>query len=277
MAFFNDDVTGFILSIQDICKKFLGFIIISNFIIIFALQLQIRIKAKIKAMFDIKELNENSINSTKTVLIITAHPDDEIMFLSPTLKQLSTLNIKKKILCMSTGNYDGIGHIRKQEFNDVSKALHMEDNKIIDHPDLQDNLKKRWNEKIVAEQIKNYINENKDIGTIITFDEKGVTKHPNHMSVYAGLEEYIKSNRKEIKDKNINIYLLDSFSPIKQYTNIIPFLSMFFKEFGYFDWNCLYSWKHMKIYKSQFNFPRRMHVIFSGYSYSNSFTKVEVN
>ena len=44
----------------------------------------------------------------KNILFVTAHPDDEAMFFVPTI-----MNLKKfyniHLLCLSTGNFDGIG------------------------------------------------------------------------------------------------------------------------------------------------------------------------
>lgn len=277
MSFFDsEEMANSLFNLQGSFRKYLYLIIISNFILIFALKFQIKLKTKFAAMFDIKDEKPESISKARTVLFLTAHPDDEIMFLSPTLKKLTSLNFKTKILCLSNGNYDGIGKLREEEFNTVSKSLHMEDNQIIDHPKLQDNITSLWDYNLVAEQIKKYLDNNQDIGTIITFDEYGVTKHPNHISVYFGLETLIKQNRKEFKERKINVYLFDSFSPLTQYTFIWPFFNLYFKEFSIFDYSFSFSWKHMVLYKSQFNIPRRFHVVFSGYTYCNSFTKVEI-
>lgn len=270
-----DLVTEYLESSQSIIRYFLAFVIISNFLLIFCLTFSIRIKRKFVSMMNIKSIKED-IHKVKTTLIITAHPDDEAMFYSPMLKYLTELNCKIKILCLSTGNYDGIGSIREEEFRSISKELRMEDNAILDHKDLQDHFSKKWNDQIVSEQIKAYIDNNKDIGTIITFDENGVTKHPNHISCYDGLVYYLKENREEIKKEGIQVYLLDSFSFISQYTFILPFIYFYFKEHGYFNSKLMFPYRLMQIYKSQFKLFRKVHVLISCYSYLNSFTKIEL-
>ena len=55
-----------------------------------------------------------------------------------------------------------------------------------------------------------------------------------------------------------------------------PFLAFYLREFGFSTWNFLTSYKIMSIYNSQFNWRRKLHVIFSGYSYCNSYIKVEL-
>ena len=269
----EENIYEIIFSMQSGIKYFLGFIILSNFVLIFALRFQIRITNKVKSMFGIQSIQDD-LKKIRSVLLIIAHPDDEIMFWSPTLKKLLALNIKVKVLCLSNGNYNGIGDIRTEEFKAVSKSMHMEDNVILNVPELQDDITKKWDAKVVSKKIDDFLKKNNDIDTILTFDENGVTKHPNHISCYDGLVYYLKANRKEVKEKKTQIYLLDTFNPISQYTIFIPFWTFFFKQNGYFSWNFLFSYQHMSIYKSQFNIMRRLHVLLSGYSYCNSYTKV---
>ena len=264
-----------IFQTQNIFRYFFLFIILSNFLIIITLRFEINQGTKLKQMFNIESI-KNDISKIKSVLIIIAHPDDEIMFFTPTIKYLIKIGIKIKILCLSNGNYDKIGEIRTEEFKNVSKYLKLEDNELINIPELQDDIKKFWNEKIVSDKISDFLIRNNDIETILTFDENGVTKHPNHISCYNGLVYYIKNNREDFKKKGINVYLLDSFNPLFQYTFFIPFLSYYLREFGFSTWNFLSSYKIMSIYNSQFNWRRKLHVIFSGYSYCNSFIKVEL-
>lgn len=271
----EENIFETLLSMQNGIKYFLGFIIFSNFILIFALRFQIRLGNKIKSMFNIKSIQEDA-KKIKSVMLLIAHPDDEIMFWSPTLKKLTSLGVKVKVLCISNGNYDGIGHIRTEEFKSIAKNLHMEDNVILNIKELQDDITKKWEPKIVSEQITNFIKSNDDIDTILTFDENGVTKHPNHISCFDGLVHYIKENREKLKEKGTNIFLLDSFNPLLQYTFFVPFWTFFFKENGFFSWNFLFSYKFMKIYQSQFNFMRKLHVILSSYSYCNSYTKIQL-
>jgi hypothetical protein len=36
--------------------------------------------------------------------------------------------------------------------------------------------------------VKNYVEQNKSIGAIITFDDYGVSGHPNHIDIYRGVK-----------------------------------------------------------------------------------------
>ncbi|UZJ51850.1 hypothetical protein CBS101457_001170 [Exobasidium rhododendri] len=59
----------------------------------------------------------------KTVLIVTAHPDDEVMFFAPTILALVGLGVQVHALCLSVGNAENLGRIRKQELVDSYVSL----------------------------------------------------------------------------------------------------------------------------------------------------------
>lgn len=49
------------------------------------------------------------------VLILTAHPDDEVMFFAPTILALVGMGVQVHALCLSIGNAENLGKIRQQE------------------------------------------------------------------------------------------------------------------------------------------------------------------
>jgi N-acetylglucosaminylphosphatidylinositol deacetylase len=185
-----DDSLSLYESIQSNIKSFLSIIVISNFLIIFLLKFSIKTREKFCAIMNIQ--NNSNIDKVvlKDALILIAHPDDEIMFFAPTIKTLLNNKCKIRILCLSNGNYEGNGKIREEEFKSVCKQLRIEEYEIVDDKNLQDNIKVSWEEKLVAQKLSEYLNKDNNIekiGTIITFDERGVTKHPNHISCHDGL------------------------------------------------------------------------------------------
>lgn len=249
-------------------------IISLSFVLFFSIYLSISEKNKLKSMFSISDTKD--ISSSGSVLLIIAHPDDEIMFWTPTIKYLMSYNLTIKILCLSNGNYYGIGEIREKEFYNVAKELKMEESQILNIPELQDNINIKWDPNVVSKQIQDFLALNKDVKIILTFDNNGVTKHPNHISCNEGLKNYVNNNKEELIKNGIQIYFLDSFNFALQYTFIFPFLNYLFKRNGYMTMYFYYSYKWMKIYKSQFNLLRKVHTIMSGYSFFNSYTKYEI-
>lgn len=75
----------------------------------------------------------------KKICLLIAHPDDEAMFFAPTLLALTSPETGNhvKILCLSTGNADGLGETRRREL--VKSALllglrHEDDVFVVDSP-----------------------------------------------------------------------------------------------------------------------------------------------
>lgn len=106
------------------------------------------------------------------ILFVTAHPDDECMFFTPTIESLKKTN-ELHILILSNGGYDGLGLERTAEM--TAAALHMgfathkvvNDERIADGP-------WPWNATIVAEHVKAYMDalvaDKTFIQSIVTFD-----------------------------------------------------------------------------------------------------------
>jgi N-acetylglucosaminylphosphatidylinositol deacetylase len=88
--------------------------------------------------------NSNELFSTtelaiksQNILLVTAHPDDEAMFFAPTILSLSTKHSLGMFhLCLSTGNADGLGALRKAELSNSLDVLgiHPDKRQIFDHP-----------------------------------------------------------------------------------------------------------------------------------------------
>ena len=260
-----------IVEMQGWTKLILLILIISNFIIIICLKFQINIITKIKSMFDIKDIKKD-LSSTKTALLIIPHPEDELLYWSPTIKSLINYKIKLKILCLSTKNQNEKIFKNNDEINDnfeeISKILKLEENKIINVSSFEP--------EIISKEIKTYLDDNSDIGTILCFDDIGVGNN-EHSNCYFGLELCLKNNREEIKKKEIKIFLLDSFNILFKYSFIIPLIFFYFKEFGFMLSNCFEYNKWMKIHNNiNIGFLKRIKLFINCYSYFNSFTKIEL-
>lgn len=86
------------------------------------------------------------------VLLVIAHPDDEIMFFSPLLEKLTRKRIDIHLLCLSTGDADGLGNVRTKEFLQCASLfrIHPSNVEVVNHPSLQDGMKNIWSEEIVS-------------------------------------------------------------------------------------------------------------------------------
>ena len=125
-----------------------------------------------------------SAHETGDILLITAHPDDECMFFSPTIVAIRKSLCSRRrlhLLCLTSGNADGLGKTRRGELEKAARVLgiasvHIHD----DHDRLPDSMTRRWSIDDASRIIKSCLGRHKDIGTVVTFDAFGVSGHPNH-------------------------------------------------------------------------------------------------
>jgi N-acetylglucosaminylphosphatidylinositol deacetylase len=92
-------------------------------------------------------------------LLITAHPDDEVMFFGPLLLALPKY-CELSVLCLSNGNFEGLGKTRIEELHRSLEIFKVpvENVTVIEHPELQDGMNQVWPvstvESVVYERLK---------------------------------------------------------------------------------------------------------------------------
>ena len=102
---------------------------------------------------------------------MTAHPDDEAMFFGPALL-CRKWGQSVHLLCLSTGDADGLGSVRKKELVGAAEIFGIPPDfvEVTDDPELKDGMDTVWSpakieEIVLAEVLK------KRIHTVLTFDE----------------------------------------------------------------------------------------------------------
>ncbi|WVF70985.1 hypothetical protein IAT40_005781 [Kwoniella sp. CBS 6097] len=137
-----------------------------------------------------KDERETGNHKPLQALVVTAHPDDEVMFFSPTILGLISQGWEVNGLCLSTGNSSGLGDIRTQELVASYKALGVSPGNVvmIEARELEDSMTAQWDPNLVAASIGehgglfDYLSQYR-VNLIITFDDKGITNHPNHIAL----------------------------------------------------------------------------------------------
>ncbi|KAJ5568445.1 N-acetylglucosaminyl-phosphatidylinositol de-N-acetylase [Penicillium hetheringtonii] len=183
----------------------------------------------------------------KRICLLIAHPDDEAMFFAPTVLALTRpeLGNHLKILCLSTGDADGLGNIRKEELKKSALSLGVRDEAdvfVVDDPTrFQDSMSKVWAETDVssllasafAPELAATLNgtAKKDskkaptatIDVLLTFDRDGVSNHPNHRSLYHGAKNFIQilMKGKEGFTSPVTLYTLTSLSILRKYAGVL--------------------------------------------------------
>lgn len=264
-------------------------------------------------------------------VLVIAHPDDESMFFLPwiyytTRQRTSDPSSAVWLLCLTTGNFDGLGKLRSQELHDLNKNV-LQDNGfqkviILDKPDIMpDHPKQRWDTMMVAQQIhatlRNTLddeygpNQNQPYAmTFATFDQNGVSGHVNHIDTYYAVQHLYRhqlqllhssstqSNQSSsmlLADKDLDLYVLVTVkNPITKYLPIIEWIRLLLHYvFGWFPVSDMSSkpreqytestyrllqpslnWFAMSTHQSQFVWYRRLFVVFSIYTYQNTFRKI---
>ncbi|KAK4692215.1 N-acetylglucosaminylphosphatidylinositol deacetylase, partial [Lecanoromycetidae sp. Uapishka_2] len=150
----------------------------------------------------------------KRICLLIAHPDDEAMFFSPTVLALTAPEAGNhvKILCLSSGNADGLGSTRKSELSASALLLGLRspsDVLVIEDPNFPDSMTTTWPAPLIAELLSNAFSPTLNssskkasktpseptatIDTLITFDSQGVSAHPNHISLYHGARQWLSA------------------------------------------------------------------------------------
>ncbi|TFK67124.1 LmbE-like protein [Pluteus cervinus] len=117
-------------------------------------------------------------------------------------------------LCMSTGNADGLGETRRDELKKSLQILGITKSWAVDHPKLQDNFTATWDPAVIAEVLEPYIVDN-NITIILTFDNGGVSGHPNHISLPLGVKQLVKTT-----SSHPRLYTLVTVPLLPKYSSI---------------------------------------------------------
>ncbi|KAI9110970.1 hypothetical protein K1719_018090 [Acacia pycnantha] len=123
------------------------------------------------------------------------------------------------------GDADSKGSTRKRELFQACATLKvpMQQVKVVDHSDLQDGFGKVWNHMLVANLVKEEI-DNYNIDMMITFDNYGVSGHCNHRDVHYGVCKLLY----DIPRREIEAWGLVRTNILRKYSGPIDvWLSMF--------------------------------------------------
>lgn len=206
------------------------------------------------------------LSKQKTVLILTAHPDDECMFFGPLIVALLSKGVSVRILCMSAGNWYGQGQLRTEEFYASCRALGLSRSScyVTDDPLLPDNPDVDWNLPVIQSYVDKFVKEHK-VTALVTFDAEGVSGHSNHIALYNALQS--------MSLPGIPKYKLLSVPILRKYSSIFDILtSLILREKLIFTpfHNVSKPYKAMFEHGSQLLWFRYLYISFSRYMFLNT-------
>ncbi|KAI0262546.1 LmbE-like protein [Gloeopeniophorella convolvens] len=176
----------------------------------------------------------HDLSSPPRILLVTAHPDDETFFFGPTLtsllpdsvdgassKSVSDSSSQVYSLCLSVGNADGLGLVRRRELDDSLDILGVAKNKrqVLDQPEFPDSMTTIWDADIIATTVGKHVVD-KNISIILTFDSYGITGHPNHYSLYHGVSRLL-ATEPSVTRHPLVAYALTSKPVFVKFTGVI--------------------------------------------------------
>ncbi|KAK7961098.1 N-acetylglucosaminyl-phosphatidylinositol de-N-acetylase [Apiospora saccharicola] len=181
----------------------------------------------------------------KRICLLIAHPDDEAMFFAPTLLALTRPDTGNhvKILCLSTGDQDGMGHVRRTELKKSAMLLGLRDEDdafVVDDPDFRDSITETWDTDKVATLLSAafapHLSQKKtrepmaSIDVLLTFDEGGVSSHPNHISLYHGARRFISAltEGKPGYACPVDLYTLTTVGFVRKYCGFLDVFATIF-------------------------------------------------
>lgn len=183
-----------------------------------------------------------------TVYFIIGHPDDEVMFFSPSVVEMAKKkhNNHVKLVCFSRGDAvdESMGVIRTEELHNSARILGVDASDVIVLEKFKDGMDQHWEESEIRGALAEITNINQQKKkkqkqspqntVFITFDQFGVSKHPNHIALYHGTRSFFENDFKPFAKNQHNtsrLYVLKSLNFWEKYlftllTNVELFVDL---------------------------------------------------
>lgn len=128
-----------------------------------------------------------------TLLVITAHPDDEAFGMAGTLAKAAAAGVRTALICVTRGEAgqsaglaatpEALAVLRSAELRGSAATLGVGELVLLDYPD---GGAACWDMAALARELAVHIRR---IGpdAVITFDDQGITRHPDHIAVHGAV------------------------------------------------------------------------------------------
>ena len=187
-------------------------------------------------------------------LLLTAHPDDETMFFGPVMHWTRPF-----ILCLSDGNFDGLGRLRRGEMASLCRKLKLK-HEILGYADGG-----TWCHRKVAKDLVDFIIMQK-IKTVVTFGRHGVSGHRNHIACHDAAR-YVQSLIPAELKTGLRFRFLADWGVFQKY------LMLFSKAHFTLPRSSFAGMANMRVFATQMVWFRYLYCVFSNYMHANAFTE----
>lgn len=192
------------------------------------------------------------------ISLVIAHPDDEVMFFSPTLASIlrPSNNNTVNIVSLTNGNAEGLGETRAEEIIEAARLMNMTEPashiKVIDDPEIQDAMDSEWDVRKVEELLEQHVKSK----VMITFDSQGASEHPNHKSIYGAAARW-----KSVDPALRKVWTLDSVPIYRKYIFFLDAVFAHVKE-TYLE---EYNYRKATIISSQLDYQKSRQAMIYGH------------
>lgn len=157
-----------------------------------------------------------------TVYFIIGHPDDEVMFFLPSLVEVtkSKHSNNVKIICFSRGDAvdESLGDIRSQELRSSARIIGINDENVIVLDKYKDGMEEQWSAEDISSSLATEVADDGKPLVLITFDDRGVSNHPNHISLFHGTRKYVETHLRQSHAQKYKLYVLKSLNFWEKYS-----------------------------------------------------------
>ncbi len=134
-----------------------------------------------------------------TLLVVTAHPDDEAFGTSGTLARYAAEGIRTVLICVTRGEAGQTGgladssadlaELRSDELRCSAQLIGLSDLYVLDYPD---GGASGWDLPALTAQLGGLIDALRP-EVVVTFDQYGVTYHPDHIAVHRAVVDAVEA------------------------------------------------------------------------------------
>jgi N-acetylglucosaminylphosphatidylinositol deacetylase len=139
---------------------------------------------------------------------------------------------------------------------------------VVNDPDLADGMGTNWPKGVVAEHVTRFMRSSSaKIDIIVTFDQNGVSSHPNHISTYEGCRQVLQDKLFSLE----KVLCLQTVNILRKYSGYCDIMVLTPMDYNLFSLDPRPTYHALSLHHTQFVWFRKLFILFSRYTFANSF------
>jgi len=136
-------------------------------------------------------------------------------------------------------------------------------------------MDQNWSPDLIADIVVRHCKQKESlegpkgrIDMIVTFDEGGVSGHPNHCAIFHGASQIMRRGTIDVE-----LWTLTSVNILRKYIGLVDIHFIWHEEWQCSRLNTIEAYLTLAEHATQLVWFRKLFIIFSRYTYLNSFTR----